>query len=87
MFHPDVCAQSEQVFKRGGAAVDDTDDEGEEVVVEEYSYSSLKVLDHAMCNAAGTDNCMKFIEVYGLHTLFPQFMKTPKTKKHGGLSE
>lgn len=49
--------------------------------------SSLKVLDHAMSNAPGTDNCMKFIEVYGLRTLFPQFMKTPKTKKHGGLSE
>jgi len=49
--------------------------------------SSLKVLDHAMCNAEGTDNCMKFVEVYGLRTLFPQFMKTPKAKKHGGLSE
>ena len=49
--------------------------------------SSLKVLDHAMCNTEGTDNCMKFVEVYGLRTLFPQFMKTPKAKKHGGLSE
>ncbi|XP_065887853.1 beta-catenin-like protein 1 [Dysidea avara] len=49
--------------------------------------SSLKVLDHAMCTTEGTDNCMKFVEVYGLRTLFPQFMKTPKTKKHGGLSE
>ena len=34
MLHPDVCAQSEQVFERGGAAVDDTDDEGEVVVKE-----------------------------------------------------
>ena len=40
--------------------------------------SALKVLNHAMCNFEGVDNCVKFVEVYGLRSLFPSFMKTPK---------
>lgn len=49
--------------------------------------SALKVLNHAMCNAEGTDNCTKFIEVYGLRSLFPAFMKPPKVTKKAGASE
>ena len=49
--------------------------------------SALKVLDHAMCNAEGADNCVKFIEVYGLRSLFPTFMKPPKSLKKSGDSE
>ena len=50
-------------------------------------HSALKVLNHAMCNAEGTDNCMKFVEVYGLRSLFPAFMKPPKSSKKAGSSE
>ena len=49
--------------------------------------SALKVLNHAMCNAEGTDNCVKFVEVYGLRSIFPAFMKTPKKSKKVGTSE
>ena len=45
--------------------------------------SALKVLNHAMCNAEGTENCVKFVEVYGLRSLFPVFMKPPKLSKNG----
>ena len=41
-------------------------------------HSALKVLKHAMCTSAGRDNCVKFIEIFGLGCLFPAFMKTPK---------
>ena len=47
--------------------------------------SALKVLNHAMVNKEGIDNCTKFIDVYGLRCLFPAFMKTPlKIIKAGG---
>lgn len=50
--------------------------------------SSLKVLNHAMCNAEGKDNCVKFIEIFGLGSLFPAFMKPPKAlKKNIGRDE
>lgn len=49
--------------------------------------SSLKVLNHAMINKEGADNCVKFIEVYGLRCLFPAFMKTPKKVIKAGGSE
>lgn len=49
--------------------------------------SALKVLNHAMCNAEGADNCMKFVEVYGLRSLFPVFMKTPKMSKKAGTNQ
>ena len=43
--------------------------------------SALKVLNHAMCNTEGSENCLKFVEVYGLRSLFPVFMKPPKPGK------
>lgn len=49
--------------------------------------SSLKVLNHAMINKEGADNCVKFIEVYGLRCLFPAFMKAPKKVIKAGGSE
>ena len=42
---------------------------------------SLKVLNHAMCNAEGKDNCLKFVEIFGLGSLFPAFMRTPKPSR------
>ena len=37
--------------------------------------SSLKVLDFAMTGADGGENANKFIEILGLRSLFPLFMK------------
>ncbi|XP_071630888.1 beta-catenin-like protein 1 [Temnothorax longispinosus] len=37
---------------------------------------SLKVLDHAMNGPDGKDNCSKFVDILGLQTIFPLFMKT-----------
>ncbi|XP_077293536.1 beta-catenin-like protein 1 [Arctopsyche grandis] len=42
---------------------------------------SLKVLDHAMSGPDGKDNCNKFVDILGLRTIFPLFMKTPKRKR------
>uniref|UniRef100_A0A6M2DJ01 Beta-catenin-like protein 1 n=1 Tax=Xenopsylla cheopis TaxID=163159 RepID=A0A6M2DJ01_XENCH len=42
---------------------------------------SLKVLDHAMSGVDGKDNCSKFVDILGLRSIFPLFMKTPKQKK------
>merc|ERR1719225_1564114 len=47
---------------------------------------ALKVLSHALTGAEGTDNCVKFIDILGLRTLFPLFMKTPKRSKRAGVS-
>jgi len=47
---------------------------------------ALKVLDHALTGNEGTDNCVKFIDILGLRTLFPLFMKTPKKSKRSGTS-
>ena len=52
--------------------------------------SSLKVLNHAMCGGGAEcrDNCEKFVEIFGLGSLFPAFMKTPRgVKKGSGLEE
>ena len=49
--------------------------------------SALKVLNHAMINKEGVDSCVKFVEVYGLRSLFPVFMKTPKKILKAGGSE
>ncbi|XP_044743510.1 beta-catenin-like protein 1 [Chrysoperla carnea] len=38
---------------------------------------SLKVLDYAMSGPNGKDNCNKFVDILGLRTIFPLFMKTP----------
>ncbi|XP_002738738.2 beta-catenin-like protein 1 [Saccoglossus kowalevskii] len=45
--------------------------------------SALKVLDHAMSGPEGAENCMKFVDILGLRTIFPLFMKTPKQHKKG----
>lgn len=42
---------------------------------------ALRVLDHALTGPEGADNCNKFVEILGLRTIFPLFMKTPG--KHG----
>jgi len=47
---------------------------------------ALKVLNHALSGSEGKDNCNKFVEVLGLRTIFPLFMKTPKKQKRKGVS-
>jgi len=47
---------------------------------------ALKVLDHALIGSEGTDNCIKLIDILGLRTLFPLFMKTPKKSQRAGTS-
>ena len=42
---------------------------------------ALKVLNHALIGPEGKDNCHKFIDILGLRTIFPLFMKTPKKTK------
>jgi len=42
---------------------------------------ALKVLNHALIGPEGRDNCHKFIDILGLRTIFPLFMKTPKKNK------
>uniref|UniRef100_A0A6I8Q8U2 Beta-catenin-like protein 1 n=1 Tax=Xenopus tropicalis TaxID=8364 RepID=A0A6I8Q8U2_XENTR len=49
--------------------------------------SALRVLDHAMIGPEGTDNCHKFVDILGLRTIFPLFMKSPKKAKKTGVSE
>jgi beta-catenin-like protein 1 len=44
---------------------------------------ALKVLNHAMSGIEGAPNCTKFIDIYGLRSLFPSFMKIPKARKGG----
>ena len=50
------------------------------------SNGSLKVLDHSMSGQFGVDNCNKFIDILGLRTIFPLFMKTPKKSKRRTLT-
>ena len=47
---------------------------------------ALKVLNHALVGLEGRDNCAKFIDVLGLRTIFPLFMKTPKKQKRQGVT-
>uniref|UniRef100_A0A8C5G530 Beta-catenin-like protein 1 n=1 Tax=Gouania willdenowi TaxID=441366 RepID=A0A8C5G530_GOUWI len=49
--------------------------------------SALKVLNHGMIGPEGADNCHKFVDILGLRTIFPLFMKTPKKMKKTGNSE
>lgn len=49
--------------------------------------SCLKVLNHAMCGKEGKENCEKFVDIFGLGSLFPAFMKTPKGVNKGTHSE
>ena len=48
--------------------------------------SSLKVLNHALQGREGIENCIKFIELYGLRTIFPFFMLPNKTCKKNSIS-
>lgn len=48
--------------------------------------SALKVLDYATTGPEGKANCDKFVEILGLRTLFPLFMKTPNKNKRKGHS-
>ncbi|MFH4977245.1 hypothetical protein AB6A40_003954 [Gnathostoma spinigerum] len=43
--------------------------------------SALKVLDYATNGQEGKANCAKFVDIYGLRTLFPLFMRTPPKVK------
>ncbi|XP_061197416.1 beta-catenin-like protein 1 [Saccostrea echinata] len=45
--------------------------------------SAIKVLNHAMTGQEGADNCQKFVDILGLRTIFPLFMKTPAKGKAG----
>ncbi|XP_078336676.1 beta-catenin-like protein 1 [Crassostrea virginica] len=45
--------------------------------------SAIKVLNHAMTGPEGVDNCQKFIDILGLRTIFPLFMKTPSKGRAG----
>uniref|UniRef100_A0A671LGT2 Beta-catenin-like protein 1 n=1 Tax=Sinocyclocheilus anshuiensis TaxID=1608454 RepID=A0A671LGT2_9TELE len=49
--------------------------------------SALKVLDYGMIGPEGWDNCYKFVDILGLRTIFPLFMKTPKKMKKVGISD
>jgi beta-catenin-like protein 1 len=42
---------------------------------------ALKVLDYACSGADGKENCAKLIDILGLRTIFPLFMRTPKKNK------
>lgn len=42
---------------------------------------SLKVLNYALIGPDGKDNCNKFVDILGLRTIFPLFMKTPKKNR------
>ena len=39
------------------------------------SNSALRVIDHALSGNEGKDNCQQFIEILGLRSIFPLFMK------------
>ena len=47
---------------------------------------ALKVLNHALIGVEGKDNCTKFVDILGLRTIFPLFMKTPKKSQRKGVS-
>ena len=42
---------------------------------------SLKVVNYALAGPDGKDNCNKFVDILGLRTIFPLFMKTPKKNR------
>jgi beta-catenin-like protein 1 len=47
---------------------------------------ALKVLNHAVSGPDGVSNANKVVEILGLRTLFPLFMKTPLKAKRKGMS-
>lgn len=48
---------------------------------------AIKVLNHSMTGVDGVDNSQKFVDILGLRTIFPLFMKTPKTARAGPSSD
>lgn len=46
--------------------------------------SALKVLAYSMTGEDGNDNCNKFVEILGLRSVFPLFMKPTKRNKKSG---
>jgi beta-catenin-like protein 1 len=46
----------------------------------------LKVLNHTVSGPEGLENANKIIDILGLRTIFPLFMKTPKKTKRKGLT-
>jgi len=46
----------------------------------------LKVLNHAVSGPDGGSNSNKIVDILGLRTLFPLFMKTPRKSQRKGLS-
>lgn len=44
----------------------------------------MRTLDFAMTGAEGKDNCQKIVDILGLRTIFPLFMKPPKGNKRSG---
>ncbi|KAK3086197.1 hypothetical protein FSP39_015083, partial [Pinctada imbricata] len=48
--------------------------------------SAIKVLNHSMTGPEGGDNCQKFVDILGLRTIFPLFMKIPSKSKAGPTS-
>lgn len=47
---------------------------------------ALKVLNHAVSGPEGTSNANKVVEILGLRTVFPLFMKTPKKTMRKGMT-
>lgn len=47
---------------------------------------ALKVLDHALTGPEGKESCAKLVDILGLRTIFPLFMKTPRKQKRKGVS-
>jgi len=47
---------------------------------------AIKVLNHAVTGPDGSGNANKVVEIFGLRSLFPLFMKTPKKTKRKGLT-
>ena len=47
---------------------------------------ALKVLSHALSGSGGGRLCRKFVEILGLRTIFPLFMKTPSKGRQAGVS-
>lgn len=46
----------------------------------------MKVLNHALSGPQGKDNCNKFVDILGLRSIFPLFMKTPNKNRKRILS-
>ncbi|XP_014244057.1 beta-catenin-like protein 1 isoform X2 [Cimex lectularius] len=42
---------------------------------------SLKVVNYALVGQDGKENCNKFVDILGLRTIFPLFMKTPRKNR------